>query len=145
MGESGFPDPGDIFEQKVAAGQQADDRHLDDMGFPLNNQCNIVLDSPDRLRRVHVWIIGSGGLEIDGDMTPLKSSKGSEDGQFICGFSPVTVEGWQQVFLAGWHEHDHPRGRFFNHVAKFPGRAAGRHVGEDGSSPHLYRTEAIGG
>lgn len=91
MGESGFPDPWDIFKQEVATGQQTDDRHLDDMGFPLDNQCNIVLDSPDRLRRVHVWIIGSGGLEIGGDVTPLKSSKGSGNGQFICGFAPATV------------------------------------------------------
>ena len=45
--QRGFADARNIFEQKMATGQKADHRHLDDMGFSFDDQRNIVLDCPD--------------------------------------------------------------------------------------------------
>jgi hypothetical protein len=45
--QRGFADARNIFEQKMATGQKADHRHLDDMGFSLDDERNIVLDRPD--------------------------------------------------------------------------------------------------
>jgi hypothetical protein len=45
--QRGFADTRNIFEQKMATGQKADYRHLDNVGLPLDDQRNIVLDRPD--------------------------------------------------------------------------------------------------
>ena len=43
----------DVFEQQVSSGQEAHDRHLDDVRFSLNHAGNIVLDGLKRARYVH--------------------------------------------------------------------------------------------
>ena len=48
--QCGFADARNVFEQKMATGQKADHRHLDHMGFPLDDQRDIVLDCPDGVR-----------------------------------------------------------------------------------------------
>lgn len=83
MGQRGFADPRNIFEQEMAASEQRDEAHLDDMGFPLDHPSDVLLNGPDGFRRRHDGIRVWGTGEVRGDRTRSKSSKGSENGQRI--------------------------------------------------------------
>src|SRR5215467_4096687 len=99
-----FPDSGNVFQQQVSPGKKTHHSHLNDMILALDNAGNIVLNRLDRSRCAHIGIIGSGGSEMGGDRTPLESSKGSEDGQFIRGFPsciPLPIaSNWKRMLFA---------------------------------------------
>ena len=48
--QCGLADSRHIFKQKMTTRQKADHRHLDHVGFSLDDQRNIVLDRPDGVR-----------------------------------------------------------------------------------------------
>jgi hypothetical protein len=48
--QRGFADARNVLEQKMTSGQKTDYRHLNDMGFSLDDQRDIVLDCPDGLK-----------------------------------------------------------------------------------------------
>jgi hypothetical protein len=50
MCQRGFADARNVLEQKMTTGQKTDYRHLNDMGFPLDDQRDIILDCPDGLK-----------------------------------------------------------------------------------------------
>ncbi len=50
MGERRFAHAGDVLEEEMAAGQQADHRHLDDGVLSLDDAGDIILDGPDGIR-----------------------------------------------------------------------------------------------
>ena len=73
----------------MTPGEETDHRHFDYVGFPFDYAGNIVLDRLNGVGSTHVWIIGSGGLEMGGDVTRMKSNKGSVNGQFSHEFTRV--------------------------------------------------------
>lgn len=92
-------------------------------------------------------------------VTPVKSNKGSIDGQFIEGIAhqesasldeggrsegPRATDGTSPGSMLG-NERQHPGRRFFNHVAEFSGGAACGHLREDRATANVNGSERMVG
>jgi hypothetical protein len=53
LGQRGFPDPRDVFDQKMPPRQKGGDRHLHDVGFPSDDLFDVLFQKGDFLGGFH--------------------------------------------------------------------------------------------
>ena len=83
---------------------------------------------------------------MGGGVTPLKSNKGSDDGQFFRRFrtrSRPRIEDASISRSRVRNDDDHPGRGFFHHISEPSGGAAGRHLGKDRSATDDDRSKPI--